>query len=292
MNIIKSLGLAGLATAALFAGQVFATPCPTAPATGTATQGGPTCIAPSGNDGTNTGLNHMFGPGGTDVQGTGLNIYNGQHTPSSHWQIGATSGSFNFILKEIAGNANLNTFGIYDPSNIGNMLQLFGGSASVGDKGTLVYNGGGNFQFATFGGPASSATFGSGATFGYYLGTPIKDANGNVTGTLYFYSDPSLNNSADEAGNPYANGMHHMVAYEGGNGTKLKVNGNFASFLPNEFMLAWEDQAFKHSDLDYNDFIVLVESVHSVPEPAALGMFGLGALLIGAFVGLRRRKEA
>jgi hypothetical protein len=275
MNTIKSLGLAGLATAALFAGQAFATPlvCPSG------TQGSPTCIAPVGNDGAGTGLNSMYGPGGSHVGGsTGLDIYNGQYTPSSQWQIGATSGSFNIILNEIAGNANLNTFGIYDPSNMGNTLQLFGGTDSAGAKGTLVYNGGGNFQFAIFGETASSATFGNGATFGYYLGTP----NG------IFYSDPNLNNGAGEAGNPYANGMHHMVAYQGGNGTKL----NGASFLSNEFMLAWEDQAFTNSDLDYNDFIVLVESVHSVPEPAALGMFGLGALLIGAFVGLRRREQA
>ncbi|MGH3967997.1 MAG: PEP-CTERM sorting domain-containing protein [Mycobacterium sp.] len=31
--------------------------------------------------------------------------------------------------------------------------------------------------------------------------------------------------------------------------------------------------------------------VHGVPEPAALGMFGLGALLIGLFAGLRRRYD-
>jgi hypothetical protein len=29
----------------------------------------------------------------------------------------------------------------------------------------------------------------------------------------------------------------------------------------------------------------------TVPEPKALGMFGLGLLLIGAFVGLRRRRR-
>ena len=70
------------------------------------------------------------------------------------------------------------------------------------------------------------------------------------------------------------------------NGTKI----NGASFLSNEFLLAWEDTPFTSSDLDYNDFVVLVESVHSVPEPAALGMFGFGMLLIGAAVGLSRRR--
>ncbi|MBN8712720.1 MAG: PEP-CTERM sorting domain-containing protein [Xanthomonadales bacterium] len=35
----------------------------------------------------------------------------------------------------------------------------------------------------------------------------------------------------------------------------------------------------------------ITPAVASVPEPAALGMFGLGALLIGGFVTLRRRIE-
>ena len=275
MNTIKSIGLVGLAISAMFAAQAFATTCPTAIPTGIQTQGGPTCIAPSGQDGAGTGLNSLYGPGGTAVTGTGLNIYNGQYTPSSNWQIGATTGSFSIILNEIAGNAGVNTFGIYDPNHPGNMLELFSGPDSAGAKGTLVYNGGGNFQFALFGQPATSATFTDGASFGYYLSTP----------TGFFYSNPALNNSAGEAGNPYADGMHHMVAYQGGNGTKI----NGASLLSNEFLLAWEDTPFANSDLDYNDFVVLVESVHSVPEPAVLGMFGLGVLLIGGFATLRRR---
>ncbi len=35
-----------------------------------------------------------------------------------------------------------------------------------------------------------------------------------------------------------------------------------------------------------------LEAVAAVPEPATLGMFGLGLLLIGAFVGFRRRQSA
>lgn len=285
MNTVKYLGFVGLAAAGLFAAQAFATTCPTAPATGIQTQGGPTCIAPVGNDGAGTGLYSLYGPGGSQITGTGLNIYNGQYVPSSHWQIGGTGGSFNVILAEIAGNANLNTFGIYDPSNPSNMLQLFSGPNGPGTRGTLVYNGGGQFQFQIFGSStATTANFGDGSTFGYYLGTPGPDNT-----TLYFFSDPSLNNSAGEAGNPYSDGMHHMVAYQGGNGTNINATGG--ALLSNEFLLGWEDQAFKSSDLDYNDFVVLVESVHSVPEPAALGMFGFGVLLLGAAVGFSRRRR-
>lgn len=39
---------------------------------------------------------------------------------------------------------------------------------------------------------------------------------------------------------------------------------------------------------DDSGFIV-DDPIHPVPEPAALGMFGLGALMLGIFVGLRRR---
>jgi hypothetical protein len=287
MNTVKSLGLVGLAVTALFATQAFATTCPTAPVGGATTQGSPTCVATASTDTNPPGdnsLNGLIGPGGSLISGTGIDVYNGQYTPSAHWQIGGTGGSFNVILTEIAGNANVNTFGIYDPSDPGNMLELFNGTASAGAKGTLVYNGGGNFQFALFGQAATSATFGDGSTFGYYLGTPGPEGT-----TLYFFSDPNLNNSAGEAGNPYSDGMHHMVAYQGGNGTIINATGG--TLLSNEFLLAWEDQAFIHSDLDYNDFVVLVESVHSVPEPAALGMFGLGVLLLGGFTVLRRRRS-
>lgn len=282
MNTIKTFGFVGLAAAGLLlAGQAVATPCPNAPVGGSVTQGSPTCIAQTSTDGAGDSLNELYGAGGSQVQGPGLNIYGGQYVPSSEWQIGSTTGSFNIILKEIAGNAKINTFGIYDPSDPSNTLQIFSGPDTAGAKGTLVYNGSGMFQYAPFGGGTTSATFGDGATFGYYLGTP----NGT------FYSNPMLNNGAGEAGNPYADGMHHMVAYQGDNSTKLLVNGVWGKMLSNEVMLAWEDQPFKSSDLDYNDFVVLVESVHSVPEPTVLGMFGLGLLLIGAGVAFRRRRE-
>lgn len=278
MNVTKPLGAVGLAAAALFAGQAFAVPvtCPTG------TQGGPTCIATSSTDGAGDSLNELFGSGGSQVQGSGLDIYGGQYVPSSYWQIGSTTGSFNIILKEIAGNANVNTFGIYDPTDPANRLQLFTGTDTTGAKGTLVYNGGGQFAYAPFGEAAVSATFGDGATFGYYLGTPDG----------VFFSDPSLNLGSGDTGSPYgADGMHHVVAYQGGNGTKLDVNGIWGDFLSNEVMLAWEDKPYSSSDLDYNDFIVLVESVYSVPEPATLAMFGLGILLVGGLVTIRRRRD-
>src|SRR5574337_256527 len=276
MKTYKSFALVSLAAASLFTAQAFATVCPAAPVGGSATQGSPTCIAKTSTDGGGKDLNSLVGPGGSMVQGTGIDVYNGQYVPSSYWEIGATGGSVNTIMLEIAGNKNINSFGIYDPTDKTNTLQLFSGPDSAGDTATLKYIGGGVFKAAPFGGSITSKTFGAGALFGYYLDTPYGS----------FYSDASMNGAG---GATYPSGMPHMVAYQGGNGTKIGVNGVFGDFLNNEVLLAWEDQPFSGSDLDYNDFMVLVESVHSVPEPKILGMFGLGALLIGLFAGLRRR---
>jgi hypothetical protein len=58
----------------------------------------------------------------------------------------------------------------------------------------------------------------------------------------------------------------------------------------NEFILAFEDLSNPGSDQDYNDFVVMVESVspHSVPEPSAMLLFGTG---IAGLVGIRRKKK-
>jgi hypothetical protein len=60
-------------------------------------------------------------------------------------------------------------------------------------------------------------------------------------------------------------------------------NATFASLgvTPGSFVWTWGNGADQRFTLD------IVNA--TVPEPAALGVFGLGMLLIGAFVGLRRR---
>lgn len=291
MNTIKSIGLVGLAISAMFAAQAFATTCPTSPvAAAGQMQGSPVCVAPYGFDGSGTGLANILGtynattnPHGIVKSGPTYNPYTQQANPSAYWSIGATGVSENKITLEIAGNANSNTFGIFDPTNPGNSLQLFSGPAGAGWSTTLINLGNGNYTAAYFNASGvfqgqSTAHFGATNLFGYYLSGP--------GGT--FYSDATLN---QDPGSSYANGTPHMVAYEGNDKTVLKTGNTSGKFLSNEWLLAWEDLSFKNSDLDYNDFVVLVESVHPVPEPAVLGMFGLGVLLIGGFATLRRRSH-
>lgn len=275
MNTIKSLALVGLATTALFASQAFATACQPAPVGGSVTQGSPVCIATTSTDGANKDLQSQLNL--MTTSGPQIDVYNDQASPSAYWAIGASGQSANKIMLEIAGNAGSNTFGIFDKSNAGNYLQLFSGAAGAGYS-TLLAQIGNVFTATYFDAMGafqsqSSITM-SGNEFGYYLG-----ATGSGPA---FYSDPTMN---APGGSLYPDGMRNMVAYAGNGQTYL----NGKAFLGGESILAWEDQAFANSDLDYNDFVVLVESVHSVPEPGVLGMFGLGALLIGGFVGMRRR---
>lgn len=71
-----------------------------------------------------------------------------------------------------------------------------------------------------------------------------------------------------------------MVAFRDDNTTTLKTGNTTCLFLSNEWMLAWEDLQWGAADRDYNDFVVFVESVHPVPEPAVFGIFRLGALMM------------
>ena len=67
-------------------------------------------------------------------------------------------------------------------------------------------------------------------------------------------------------------------------GTSTYDNASFASLgvTPGTYIWTWGSGADQSFTLD------ILSSV-SVPEPAEFGMFGFGVLLIGAFVGLRRR---
>jgi len=275
MNTIKYLGVAGLAAVGLFATQAFATTCPTAPGTGTQTQGAPVCIAPVGTDGAGTGLQALLD--GITQSGTpNIDVYHGQTSPSAYWSTSASGLGENRIMFEIAGYANTNSFGIFDPTNTQNRLELFGGPAGHNAATTLMWNGDGSFTayYLDGSGDSATATFGATNLFGYYL----DNGHGEV-----FYSVLGLN----------SDGTPHMVAYQGNGQTKLDnvKNGQYATFGSSDYILAWEDLPFGASDLDYNDFVVMVESVHPVPEPATLGMFGFGVLLIGAAVGLNRRRR-
>lgn len=190
------------------------------------------------------------------------------------WSISSSGGSVNTLMFEIAGYRNRNTFGIYDLLNPNNRVQIFEGNDSPGgllngSQRTLSISDTGLVSVLGFDNddPIYMATgqF-SGNMFGYYLDGP--------GGT--FFSQQSLNRD----------GVDHMVTFQGDGFTNLQVDGFAAgAWTSNEFVLAWEDLNANHWDWDYNDFVVMVESVMphrtgEVPLPATLSIFGLGLGLL------------
>ena len=158
----------------------------------------------------------------------------------SYWDITATGGSVTTFVIEIAGNANSNTFGVYDRSNPTNFLELFSGPATSGNMGssTVTFNMFANGDVQAVGaGVFNTGNFAS-QEFGYYLGR----ADGPI-----FYSDSELNDGSDQ-----------MVAYQG-TGDRVQIPSFSAGdWTPNEYILAWEDVLYDNSDKDFNDLVVKI----------------------------------
>ncbi|WP_017715899.1 DUF4114 domain-containing protein [Kamptonema formosum] len=187
----------------------------------------------------------------------------------------ASGGSVASFMFEIAGFAPANKFGIYNANGV--KAQLFGGANDVSDQSFISFNNG-DVAVSTIGWapgnapPPSAALYqGFGNVFGFYL----ENGNGET-----FYSEASRNQD----------GYQQSVIYQGNNQTQLQIPGKSAgTFTENEFIIAFEDLTRAGStDHDFNDMVVMVESVKPVPEPATLA--GLG--LVAGALGLKGRRKA
>jgi hypothetical protein len=231
----------------------------------------------------------VFGDGGSSLQGALNNITVAPSpTPGlsstnvltddmadyadSVWSISGSGGSISTIVIEIAALASTNTFGIYDATDPSKKVEIFAGAAGTGAQAkiSILFDGSVEKNFVDTG-----IDF-AGNQFGFYLDSITGSPNG---GGGIWYSDTAYN----------SDGLDHMYAYQGTGIDTVQI----LPYAPgvwgnNEYVLAFEDLDAASSDLDYSDFVAIVESINPVPVPAAiwLGMLGLSA----AGCRLRRKR--
>ncbi|MEZ5500748.1 MAG: DUF4114 domain-containing protein [Steroidobacteraceae bacterium] len=189
------------------------------------------------------------------------------------------------LLLEIAGFANSNNFGIYDPANPNNQLAVFLGANSPGDTAQLTFSpvSGGvqvgvvvRNSYGQITGQWQSGSPFESTAFGFYLRTPQNNV---------FYSDSQLNPQQSD----------QMYAYRGNGGSFVSGpvynDGNPSNdiFGPTDAILAYED--LLNGDNDYQDFVVLVRGIQPVPLPAAAWLLGSGATMLLGMTAARSRRR-
>ncbi len=198
----------------------------------------------------------------------------------SYWYGTAAGGSVATMVIEISDYSGVNTFGLFDRANPANFVTVFDGASAAGTdsgKATIYFQAGGVVKVSRLDvGLVDQAVFIS-PQFGFFLDSSDGFYSGAPGGI--WYSDSSLN--TDQA--------DHMLAFQGNNSDKVQIAGNDPrTWTDNEFILAWEDVTWSASDHDYQDFILMIESVEPVPVPGAvlLGLLGLSV------AGARLRKRS
>jgi hypothetical protein len=225
----------------------------------------PVYVNPTGGDGPGTSLQDIFND--ITVSGTPVDAVNDQ-TPFAVFQNDASGGAVATMIIQLSANNQSTAFGLYDLWNTANKAQIFAPGAASGTQALVSFMANGDI-YVNF----ALAAQGFGGGFGFYI-----DLN-NQQNT--FYTQDSEN----------VNGEAHALVYQGNGSTRIQVGDlNEGIFTPNELIMAWEDQPLDVSDNDYQDMVVLVESVSPyVPEPATIAIWSLLTLCGGLGLHFWRR---
>lgn len=176
-----------------------------------------------------------------------IDVNTDQAVPDEVWNSTDSGLTPTRFIAEIAGNAGVNTFGIYDVNNTSNFVTLFTGGNTAGDLTAFEIQADGSVFVNLF---TDTGVDFSSNNFGFFLGTP-----GGA-----FYSEAAKNGGEDQ-----------MVAYQGGNGDFLNIPvAGTKEWTSGGWIVAFEDTLYSQSDKDFNDLVVLVESATPVPEPGTL----------------------
>ena len=202
---------------------------------------------------------------------TGNSAHTETDTTDELFQLTDTSGVLDdataFLMFEMAGNADYNSFGIYDAYG---SLEIFGGSVDPLSAATLSWDVGTD-QVGILG-TAASAVIDSTA-FGFYIDTK-NDGR--------FFSESALNGGED-----------YMYSFNVG-------ASGYPDMFGANFVLAFEDLAAYQTDYDYNDMVVGISDISSairttgnpppptIPEPMTMAMMGLG---LAGMIGMRRNRK-
>lgn len=217
---------------------------------------------------------------------TSIDVNDDQFLQGDDWQVSGSGGSIGTSVDtegddggnndaivnraavlggDLLNNNNL-VFGVYDHAAPTNRVPLFVQGDPEGAQYIMqiMLDGSVKINFVDTG------TDFAANRFGFYL------TDGDTTR----FSDWDLNPN-----------MNVHAVFFAGNGDVLQI-GAFAPgpFAPGEWIIAWEFGELDEGEGEYNDFVVLLESITPVPEPGSLAMLGLGLLAIGSVLYIRRRQ--